>query len=294
MLHACPVEAQGLREFREAEEAYTSADYALAVRRLEPLVGTEPPPLGLQQPLLVPVARTYLAVSYLFVDREDDARGQFRLLLADDPDFVLDETLPSTIRTVFESVRDQFLEERRVAQEAQRLREAEQRAREIERLRRQQEREMRLRDLARTETIETQNSRWLCMLPFGVGQFQNGHDTLGYILLVSEALFAVASITSAVIWNSLADQTIVDLPDAERVAARDLQSNLRLFNAISSGLFYATAVAGIVDAQLRYVPYHRTTRERPLPPDLEPDYEPEEPDIAVSISPFGASLRLSF
>lgn len=287
------VAAQGFDEFAEARRAYRDANYADAVRKFEALVADEPP--ALQDPALILESRKYLGAAYMFVDRRDAAERQFGLLLEQEPSYLIDVSFPSDVRTLFETVRTQVLERRRVAEEERRQAEAEQRGREIERLRRQQEREMRLRDLARTETVEVQNSRWLCMLPFGVGQFQNGHDTLGYLLLVSEALFAVASITSAVIWNSLADQTIVDLPDVERDAARDLQGNLRLFNAVSSGLFYATAVAGILDAQLRYVPYRRTTRERPLPPDLEPDYEEgETPDVSVSISPVGASFRLSF
>lgn len=290
------VAAQGFDEFAEARQAYRDANYAEAVRKFEALVADEPP--ALQDPALILESRKYLGAAYMFVDRRDAAERQFTLLLEQEPSYLIDVSFPSDVRTLFETVRTEVHERRRIAEEERRREEAEQRAREIERLRRQQEREMRLRDLARTETVEIQNSRWLAMLPFGVGQFQNGHETLGWILLVSEALLGAASITSAIIWNSLGDQRRLPEDSPERASAVELESNLRLFNAVSGGLFYATAVAGILDAQIRYVPYHRETRERPLPPDLEPDYDPaedvEEPAIGVSLSPFGASFQLRF
>jgi hypothetical protein len=219
----------------------------------------------------------------MFVDRREDAERQFRLLLEQDPEYLLDLSFPPDVRALFDTVREQVLQAQHQAAAQRAREEAERRAREIDRIRRQQEREMRLRELASTETIETHNSRWLAMLPFGIGQFQNGHEALGWGLLISEVLLAGASLTSAIIWNSLADEPAH--PEA-------LEQNLRLLNAISSGLFYATALGGILDAQLRFVPVHRTTRERDLPPELEPDYE--EPTVDVAISPFGGSFQLRF
>ena len=62
--------------------------------------------------------------------------------------------------------------------------------------------------LASQESVVVRHSRWIAALPFGVGQFQNGQEGLGYALLVSEALLAGASITSGVIYMELlADYT---------------------------------------------------------------------------------------
>ncbi len=277
--------AQGLSEFQEAEEAYEAQDWERAVQLLEALVGTEPP--ALQNPLLVLESRKYLAIAYLFLSRQEDAERQFRLLLEQDPTYRIDPLLPLAVRQTFAAVRDRLEEERRAEQERLRQEEEARRQREIERLRRVQEREMRLRDLASTETVEVENSRWTAAIPFGVGQFQNGDDDLGLILLLTEGALAAGSLGTFIaheVVRSEVEATDTRDPDAPLVGRA-----LRIANWISTGLFAATAVIGVLDAQLRFVPFRREIRERELPPDLL-----EPGDLDVGIGPTGASLRVHF
>lgn len=263
--------------------AYDEADYERAVSLFERLVGSEPPLLDNQ--FLVRESRKYLGAAYMFVDRRQDAERQFALLLEDAPEYEIDQSFPLEIKRVFSAVQERLEERRRLEEEERRRREAEERAREIEALRRAQGRELRLRELARTEAVEVRNSRWIAAIPFGVGQFQNGDDTLGWILAVSEGALAVGSVVLAVIWSSLADQ---NPSDADRAEAVLLESNLRLANQITGGLFWLTAIAGVVDAQIRFVPVTREERQRDLPPDLA------EPSLDLGLGPGGVSARIQF
>ena len=47
-----------------------------------------------------------------------------------------------------------------------------------------------LEKLATTEVVVERHSRWLSLVPFGVGQFQNGQTAEGWLFLTAEGLFA--------------------------------------------------------------------------------------------------------
>lgn len=277
------VKAQDFREYNDAVAAYDEAEYERAVTLFERLVGTEPPLLDNE--FLVRESRKYLGAAYMFVDREEEAERQFELLLNDAPDYEMEESFPQEIKRVFYSVRDRLQTVRAREEVERRRREAEVRAREIEALRQAQERELRLRELARTETVEVQNSRWVALVPFGVGQFQNDHDALGWIFAVSEGALAVSSIVLAVLWSSLGDEhpSTEELPEAEL-----LERNLRVASQITGGAFWLTAIIGVIDAQLRFVPSTREERARELPEDLQ------EGTVDLGLGPTGVSLRLRF
>ena len=54
-------------------------------------------------------------------------------------------------------------------------------------------------------------------------------------------------------------------------------------------LFAGFLVVGIIDAHVRFVPFHRETRERELPEDLR-----EGPDVNLSLGGDGIELRVDF
>ena len=279
---ALPAKAQGFREYNEAVAAYDAADYERAVDLFEALVGSEPP--ALDNEFLIRESRKYLGAAYMFVDRREDAERQFALLLRDEPDYEMDQSFPLEIKRVFSTVQDRMEAERAREEAERRRREAEVRAREIEALRRAQERELRLRELARTETVEEQNSRLVAMVPFGIGQFQNGHETLGWIFALSEGALVAANLVFTIAWASLVNED----PGGELAEADLLEDNLRLGAQLSGIAFWVTAIAGIIDAQARFVPFTREERERPLPEDLR------EQTLDVGLGPTGASLRIRF
>ena len=76
-------------------------------------------------------------------------------------------------------------------------------------------------------------------------------------------------------------------PEDEIEDARLAERGFRYTNQISFALFAVVAVAGIVDAQIRFTPSYDYERKRQLPPDLT-----HAPELSIDLT--GASLRLRF
>jgi len=293
---------EDLDAYEHATQAYDDGDYDEAVRRFEALVGGEIP--RLDNPYLVLEARRLLAASYLYVDRSADAAEQFRKILEQDFDYQFPRTMAREVVQLWDRVREEERERREREARQQQEEEARRRARALERLRRAEERMLRLEELAMTETVEQRNSRLVALVPFGVGQFQNGHDVLGWTLAVSEVLLVGTAVVSFIIHQGLAtaehDEVAGD--EAGFVAAEEAS---RLTNQISLAALAAVAIGGILDAQLRFVPSVQTTRQRTLPEDLadppdldepvvEDPVQPPEPEASLRLGPLGASLRITF
>jgi hypothetical protein len=273
-LLAAPVaRADELSDFEAGRALYEKQDYARAVEALRGLVGTDPPRIG--DPLLVLESRKYLAASLLFMGAVEDAKAQFRLLLNQEPRYALDPLgFPTDVLKLFEQVKAELKHElderRRLEEEARRLKERE--AELAEAIRR--ENLARLKVLAESSEVLVQNSRWVASIPFGVGQFQNGHRGLGIALAMFQGLAAVGSVVSFIGHERLAD----DHPSpAEVPAARREEELWRKVNYVSFGTFIGLALIGIADAHLRFVPARVTHRPRNLPPDLERWVREQEP-----------------
>lgn len=132
--------------------------------------------------------------------------------------------------------------------------------------------------LASKETVIEKRSRLVAFLPFGVGQLHNGDTGLGMLFLASQA----AAAGSAIVFGTLhafyasvdpntkdANGSPVDRPAlAERVRVTALG------NQISFATWGALAVAGIVQANVAFVPEVRTTRDRPIPKRPQPAVVP--------------------
>lgn len=295
---ASTARADEIADFENARRAYESQEYNEAARRFEALVGGPVPRLRSRP--LIHESRKYLGASYLFLGRRDAASREFQRLLEDDPEYQIDPIVfPREVVDFFSTVRDQIVRERA---ERERLeREAEQRRRreQAERLLRERERMLRLEELAATETVERVNSRVIATIPFGVGQFQNGDDVLGWTLLVSQAVLTIASVTTFILHGSLRDENPAA---ADRDDAARLEEAFRLTNWVSTGLLGGLIVGGIVHAHVRFEPVTRTARPRELPPELrdgdavepEPVIDAPEPRVDLSLGPFGAGLRVQF
>jgi len=279
--------ADDLEDFERARRAYADQSFPVAVQRFEALVGGETP--ALQSRPLVLESRKYLGAAYLFVGRRDAAERQFERLLADDPTYQIDPVaFPAEVITVFAAVRHRVEEARVVAEQARQRAEELARRREAQQIIRERERMSRLIDLAETERERQLNSRWVALIPFGVGQFQNRSSGAGVAFAVSEGVLAVASIVTYLLHESIRSD-IAPLPvgeaePPERRDARVAATGLRIANWVTSALFGAVVVGGIVDAQARFVPEFETTRRRPLPPELR-----DAPE--VSVSPTGVTIQ---
>jgi hypothetical protein len=270
--------AGDIEDFQAARALYEAHDWPRAIAAFEALVGGESPRLR-SQPLVLE-SRKYLAAAYVFEGREEAAVAQLERLLHDEPSYELDTTqFPREVVQLFERVRAR-LAERRAMDEARRAADAE-----IARLRAENARLTQA--LAAERTIEVPRSQWLVQIPFGVGQFENGEEGLGWFFLVSEAL-AVASlgVTLALHVAYVAElQNLEAARDADRVRQVNLALNvLEGVNWSSAGLFGALAIAGALQANLAFQP----TRAVRVPGTGL------SPTASVVVGPAGLALRATF
>jgi tetratricopeptide (TPR) repeat protein len=276
--------ADDLTDFEAARGLYAKRNYAGAVAALHALVGTDPP--RVTERLLVMESRKYLAASLLFLGKRDESRAQFRLLLAQEPNYAIDPlAFPTEVVTLFEKVKGELQVQLSEMREQQQRRREEELRLEQERAQKERANLERLFKLAQESETRTENSRWIATIPFGVGQFQNGHKSFGMALAVLEGLSAVGSIATYVGHQQVAD----DHPSqgGERDAAR-VEALWRTSNQASFGIFAALALIGIIDAHVRFVPGRVTHRSRALPPDLK--RWAEEHQLSAS----GSGFKLRF
>jgi tetratricopeptide (TPR) repeat protein len=276
------VRANDFEEFEKARSAYDSQDYARAASLFEALAGGDVPQLTNRS--LVLESKKYLGASYLFLRKLSQAEQEFTRLLRMDPGYLLDPLgFPEEVQRLFARVKQQLEAERRASEEERRREELRVQREQTERAQRERERWERLTALAEVETVHEVRSRWVALVPFGAGQFQNGHASLGALLAVSEGSLLALSIVTYFLHDSLRGQA----PSPEEIDdARLAEQAFRYTNQISFALFAAIAITGIIDAQIRFEPSHDYERKRSLPADL---VKPE-----ISLGPTGGSIKLRF
>lgn len=259
-----PARANDFDEFQQARAAYERGAYGTARELFLELVGDEPPRLSNQS--LILESLKYLAASELFKGDAEEAARQFRRLLSRESDYVLDPlAFPEEVQRVFARVKAELKVEAQTRIDAEAKAEAEAAARKRARDAAEEERLQRLLDLAKIERVEVRNSRWIALLPFGAGQFQNGDRGLGVLLAVSQVLLAGASVTTYALHEGLRDER--PIPE-QRSDAQFAERAYRYTNQASIVALVAVAVAGIIDAQIRFHEAHVTERKRSLPPEL--------------------------
>jgi hypothetical protein len=286
---ALPVAADELSDFETARRNYDKQNYAKAARGLESLVGGVVPRAA--NPVVRLEARKYLGATYLFLAKDEAAREQFRLLLEEDSDYDIDPVaFPEAVVRTFQEVKRETAEDRARKEALEAARQQLERSDEIEELVRQQQRIQDLEELASVETVEKVNSRWIAALPFGIGQFQNEDRKLGIMFAVTESAFLAASIATFIGHNSLRDEN----PAPEELErARRVEKALRIGNWVSVGAFLSFAVAGIIEAEVRFKPVIRTTRERDLSDDKPPP-QSQGPQLRLQLGLTGGKMRLDF
>jgi len=187
--------------------------------------------------------------------------------------------------TMFDVIRRAEVERVKAAQEIARQQEL--------RAKREVARVAGLERLAQEETIITPRTRWLALVPFGVGQFQNQDKSLGYVFLTSEILLAATTLTALGVETHLVLATSqVDNPDPSNKTRND---NWKTALDYSSYAWLGVSLIGILEAQLSFVPEQRQVRKRDLPPELRP--EKPSPSVTPNAAPvqggavFGVSGR---
>lgn len=248
-----PAHAGDIEDFQAARALYDAHDWPRAITAFEALVGGDPP--RLQSRPLVLESRKYLAVAYVFVGRERAASDQLEQLLTDEPTYELDATqFPREVVQLFDRVRARLLERRSAQAERSEL------ERDVTRLR--SENEALRAALAGERTLEVPRSLWLVQIPFGVGQFENGEDGLGWFFLVTEALAAIGAITTTAVhlgYLAFLQDNAMGVPRDTWDRVNDALHIVAPMNWAFLGALGVLGVTGVVQANVAYSPT-RTVR----------------------------------
>jgi len=267
--------------------AFGRAEYQRAIEVLHPLLY---PDVLLDSEGDVVQARRMLGVAYLFENKPDDARREFRKLLELRPDYRFDPLLdPQRVVDFFNGVLKE--EEATIAAMEARRRQREK----IEEDKRKQQ-AMRLR-LPPLVLRYERHSFAVNFIPFGAGQFQNGQRRKGWLFFGAEAVLAATSVGAFITNFSLYglqptrhcnDPTIpreVQCPAGSiDHSQEDTSRTLLGIQLASGGLFFAVAIWGVIDA------IHNFQPEVPLPDGAKVSRaDPSGARLMLSPNGFGAA-----
>lgn len=273
--------ADAFDRFERARLAYQAGEYERAAADFSALASDDA--LLVDNPMIVVESRKYLGVSLLFMGDERGASREFEALLRLEPGYRLDPiAFPGPALDRFEEVRLKLERER--LEEERRAREAAEasRRREIELNLERDLRMKMLEELAQKERVEIRNSRGLALLPFGVGQFRNGHRAAGIFFAASQAAFGGMALGTFIAHAALPS---ANDPAQDRDLILEAERRRAILNWSSAGAFTLLYLIAIIDAQARFVPVLYEEREREIP-ELS-----QKPRVRFSIEPNGLGLR---
>ena len=265
---ASVAKADAQSDLEKAHNAYVAHKYADAEKRLRELLDPKSSPL--KDPDAIADARMYLGAVLIAESKKDDAATQFEQLLLDRPDYQPDPLRVSV--AAIDALIDARarLRDRLSAIQAEKVREAqEEKAKEEAERQRAADRLALLERFASEEVIVYKYSRWVAAVPFGVGQFQAGQNTLGAAFLAGEAVLVAGSAISAVMTVIRVGQASDALQQGEAKIAVEYNAQAQAWS-LAGDLFVAglalAAVSGILHAELTFVPERVEVRKRDLPP----------------------------
>ena len=238
--------------FRRALFDFTQGDYKAAAARLERLL--DPVQLDNEDDLVE--ARKTLGTMYFLLGDEAKARVQFELALLIRKDTQLDlyATAPPVLR---------FFDEIKA--------EVEQKSAEVERI--YAHRKTRFEAPRYIERDRIKHIEFLTYLPFGIGQFQNGHIGMGILFLTIDVVALAANVLGYIMGQLLADRTGI-------IAPRDAWKRDVWLAVQYSGLgtFIAGWAAGAVHARLFFQPVVTIEKDRGKGSSL-----PSSTDVSVGL-----------
>ena len=252
--HAVPSPAAD--ELRRGKISFDRGEYARAIEILRPLLYPE---IRLESEGQIVQAHRMLGVAELFQGDSDAAAQEFRKLLQLQPDYRFDPLLdPPQVVDLFNGVLRTHDAE--VATLEAKQREAA--------LARQRDREQCEKLRAGPTVIEKRfgrNSFLINFVPFGAGQFQNGHRGKGWAFLAVQASLAAASV--AALTTNFAvygfrpkrgcryDSGAMPCPPQDIDHTDENRSRWLLRTQVATGAAFFAAVAwGIVDALYYFQP----------------------------------------
>jgi hypothetical protein len=277
-------------DFEKARIAYLKKEYTEAAARFDAML--DPAKGTLKTKEVVREAEfCYGAVKWAQGLKDDAHKLWAKVILDSEGEYQPDPlTYPTNVLDDFIAERDQMKDEIRQQNAQRNAQEAARQAKEAAEKARLEARVKELEKIASLETVVIQNSREVGLLPFGVGQFQNGQNALGWFFLVTEGLATAATCILFAPYRYNIDQSNAALNGpgtpmsrqrlADQYAA--IAQDIRTADFIILGALGALAISGIVDAQIAFKPTITYTRKRNL--SLTPSFSP---------LPSGAALGLS-
>jgi tetratricopeptide (TPR) repeat protein len=275
--HATPRET-----FERGRTAFGRAEYKRAIEILNPLLYPE---VLLDSEGEVVQAHRMLGVSYLFAGQAEEAKREFHKLLELRPDYRFDPLLdPQQVVDAFNTVVKDEEGEITAIESRRKQRDAEIAAR--------LQREQRLH--ATTTVLRYERHSYLLnFVPFGAGQFQNDQRRKGWFFFGVEAGLAAISVGAlatnfALYGANPYRKCLQSPPTAGPCPPEDIDHTqedhsraLLGVQLVSGGLFFATAIWGVIDAVRHY------QRDVLLP---EPSPSPSPTGVRVGLTPLGLSV----
>lgn len=255
-------------ELEKARAAYLAKDYAEADRRLARLLDPTSPLL--KEPALVAQARMYWGAVLLARGRAEEATLLFEKLLLDDPLYEPDPlSFSSAVVDAFIDARSKMRDRLNQAAQQRAQEAAERRAREIAERQRQAARLRLLEKLAAEQRVTVKSSRIVATIPFGVGQFQNRQNALGWLFLGIESALLVGTAVTVPLYVDARTKALEELsagdPDKRASGYNDRAGQIRIVNLALAGGLAGVAALGVVQAHVSYVPEHVDVVPRAIP-----------------------------
>jgi hypothetical protein len=243
-------------DLRRGKNSFDRGEYGRAIEILRPLLYPE---IRLESEGQIVQAHRMLGVAELFQGHSDAAAQEFRRLLQLRPDFRFDPLLdPPQVVDLFNGVQRAHAAEVATLEERQRE-EA------IARQRYREECEKLRAGPAIVEKRFGRNSFVVNFVPFGAGQFQNGHRRKGWAFLVAQTTLATVSVaafsTNFALYGSRPTRSCqrdfgaTPCPSAYIDHTDENRSRWLLRTQVASGAAFFVAVAwGIGDALYYFRP----------------------------------------
>jgi hypothetical protein len=261
------VRADEISDLEKAYAAYAARKYVDAEGRLRALLSPETGTL--KDPDRVADARMYLGAVLLAEGRRTDALAVFQRLLLDKEDYQPDPLrIPLEALDALIDVRSQIREKVRALQVEKAREQQEEQAKAEAEKQRAAGRIALLEKLASEEIVIQRNARWIALVPFGAGQFQNRQDALGWSLLLSESLLGAGSIVSAGLTLYNEGNARDALSRSDSAQAHGYNQRARgdwVADVAFLGSFAAVGIVGILHAELTFVPENVQVQKRALP-----------------------------
>jgi hypothetical protein len=263
-------------ELQSAVTRLEAAKYDEAIVRFQRLLDpkAEPCPEGpdltdegcrLRNAELIVRARGHYALALFAKGRLPEVREQIETILRASPTYQPNPSLfPQELMDIVVEVRGRLAEE---IAEAARIKALDaQRTKDAADARRKAELDYiaNLEKQAAEELTYVERSRLYAFVPFGVGQLQNGDTGLALFFGLSQLFAGGASIGTAIARNQLWSDAQAE-PNVDQQEVETQIATMQAANAISFGVFAASAVIGVVEAQLSFDEAGMKTRTRPLP-----------------------------